>query len=125
MRLINTSTLELKEFFGRDIPPYAILSHRWTDDEIDLEEFVTGSRKESHGHQKIVDFCKWTRSGAHLNWAWADTVCIDKRSSVDLSEAVNSMFKWYQSAAVCLVHLFDVPDPFTCTTETPPGSSCP
>lgn len=45
MRLINTHTLAMKEFFGHSIPPYAILSHRWTEDEIDLKEFRKGNAK--------------------------------------------------------------------------------
>lgn len=35
------------------------------------------------------------------------TGCIDKRSSAELSEAINSMYRWYQKAAVCYVHLDD------------------
>jgi len=29
MWLLDTSTFELKNFLGKDIPPYAILSHTW------------------------------------------------------------------------------------------------
>ncbi|KAH8648651.1 hypothetical protein BX600DRAFT_530428 [Xylariales sp. PMI_506] len=32
---------------------------------------------------------------------WIDTCCIDKTSSAELSEAINSMYQWYQNAAVC------------------------
>ena len=35
--------------------------------------------------------------------------CIDKTSSAELSEAINSMFRWYQNAAVCYAFLSDVP----------------
>lgn len=36
MRLIRTSTpqSELEDFAGKPTPDYAILSHRWTDDEV-------------------------------------------------------------------------------------------
>ncbi|RYP03915.1 hypothetical protein DL765_010366 [Monosporascus sp. GIB2] len=34
--------------------------------------------------------------------------CIDKSSSAELSEAINSMFKWYEKAAVCYAYLSDV-----------------
>jgi hypothetical protein len=37
-----------------------------------------------------------------------DTCCIDKKNSVILSEAINSMFSWYQRSAVCYVYLADV-----------------
>lgn len=35
-------------------------------------------------------------------------VGIDKTSSTELSEAINSMFKWYQRSAVCYAYLVDV-----------------
>jgi hypothetical protein len=35
--------------------------------------------------------------------------CIDKSSSAELSEAINSMFAWYRNAKVCYVYLEDVP----------------
>ena len=38
----------------------------------------------------------------------ADTSCIDKKSSAELSEAINSMFRWYQTATKCYVYLSDV-----------------
>ena len=42
------------------------------------------------------------------NCAFHNTCCIDKRSSAELSEAINSMFKWYRRSALCYVHLVDV-----------------
>jgi hypothetical protein len=39
---------------------------------------------------------------------WIDTCCIDKSSSAELSEAINSMFKWYNDAEVCYAFLSDV-----------------
>ncbi|KAM7210457.1 hypothetical protein V8F06_014159, partial [Rhypophila decipiens] len=39
---------------------------------------------------------------------WADTCCIDKTSSSELSEAINSMYKWYSESSVCYVYLEDV-----------------
>jgi hypothetical protein len=40
MWLINTSTtrLEPKPFYEPDIPPYAILSHTWGDDEVTFQD---------------------------------------------------------------------------------------
>ncbi|KAF2729050.1 hypothetical protein EJ04DRAFT_397408, partial [Polyplosphaeria fusca] len=34
--------------------------------------------------------------------------CIDKSSSAELQEAINSMFQWYHRAAKCYVYLADV-----------------
>ncbi|KAI0772436.1 hypothetical protein BD413DRAFT_545420 [Trametes elegans] len=44
-----------------------------------------------------------------MEWIWIDTCCIDKASSAELSEAINSMFAWYRDAQVCIVYLADVP----------------
>ena len=109
MRLINRYTLQLQEF---QEPPkqYAILSHRWGSDEITYKDFVKGRNTESAGHQKVLKFCdfvrRWQRS---IEWVWVDTCCIDKRSSAELSEAVNSMWEWYENATFCLAYLADVP----------------
>lgn len=34
--------------------------------------------------------------------------CIDKSSTAELSEAINSMFRWYRTAAICYAYLSDV-----------------
>lgn len=41
-------------------------------------------------------------------WIWIDTCCTDKSSSAELSEAVNSMFRWYQEADICIAYLADI-----------------
>ncbi|KAI6002305.1 hypothetical protein F5J12DRAFT_906395 [Pisolithus orientalis] len=40
-------------------------------------------------------------------WLWIDTCCIDKRSSAELSEAINSMYRWYRNSQMCYVYLND------------------
>ena len=42
---------------------------------------------------------------------WVDTCCIDKRSSAELSEAINSMFRWYENSSICYAYLHDVSGP--------------
>ena len=42
-------------------------------------------------------------------YAWVDTCCIDKTSSAELTEAINSMFRYYALSEVCYVYLNDVP----------------
>ncbi|KAK4503236.1 hypothetical protein PRZ48_006664 [Zasmidium cellare] len=128
MRLINARTLQLEEFVGGNIPPFFILSHRWSNDEITFKDFVKGRRKDSLGYKKIRDCCEFvlrqhskTPPPAHAAHAtndsaatalgfyvWIDTCCIDKRSSAELSEAINSMFSYYRDAGLCLVYLPDV-----------------
>ncbi|KAF2820201.1 HET-domain-containing protein [Ophiobolus disseminans] len=109
MRLINVRTLELSEFFGEDIPRYAILSHRWGRDEVGFEMFSTNPTKarKMRGFKKI-QLCASQTKRDGLAWCWVDTCCIDKRSSSELSEAINSMFQWYEQAVYCYAYLEDV-----------------
>ena len=57
-----------------------------------------------------MEFCRYCK-GQSCKWAWIDTCCIDKTSSAELSEAINSMFNWYKASLVCAVYLADVTDP--------------
>lgn len=52
-----------------------------------------------------------------LKWAWIDTCCIDKSSSSELTETINSMFLWYRQAKVCFVYLGDLPQSPTADPE--------
>jgi hypothetical protein len=113
MRLLNAKTLQLKEFTcpEADIPPYAILSHTWSttsEDEISLQDIRSSRAARKAGYAKIKNSCKETAKGG-LEYVWVDTCCIDKSSSAELSEAINSMFRWYKNAAICFVYLTDVP----------------
>jgi len=107
MRLINTSTLELAEFYDSDIPNYAILSHTWGKEEVSYQEWSNKSSLHKAGYKKIEDFCKICHQN-QFEWAWVDTCCIDKTSSAELSEAINSMYRWYRGR-VCYAYLVDVP----------------
>lgn len=107
MRLIDTTSLELKEFFDSYIPTYAILSHRWEADEITFQDYRKGRRKDAAGYHKVKNFCAKAAQCGH-KWAWVDTCCIDKKSSAELSEAINSMFRWYGNAVICYAYLSDV-----------------
>jgi len=110
MRLINVHTLKLKYFEGETEPPYAILSHTWisTEDEVSFADFqdLTISRKKA-GFKKIAFVCNEAKSTG-IDHAWVDTCCIDKSSSAELSEAINSMFRWYSKAKICYAYLSDV-----------------
>ncbi|KAI1638442.1 heterokaryon incompatibility protein-domain-containing protein [Biscogniauxia mediterranea] len=108
MRLINTHTLEIEEYFGDQIPPYAILSHTWGLEELSFQEWQrlrTPSPKAGYG--KIKRACQKALEN-NLLFLWCDVNCIDKSSSTELSEAVNSMFNWYKNSAVCYAYLEDV-----------------
>ncbi|KAL9110272.1 MAG: hypothetical protein Q9227_005179 [Pyrenula ochraceoflavens] len=107
MRLINVCTKQLEEFYGEDSPKYAILSHTWEKEEISLEEFGTVAAQQKVGYRKVLNFCDLAVREGH-NYVWVDTCCIDKRSSADLSEAINSMCAWYQGSSVCYAYLADI-----------------
>lgn len=109
MRLINTETLQLETFnVDSAIPPYAILSHRWHDGfEVSFQDMSDDSRELIEGWNKIAFCCKQAKKDG-IFYAWVDTCCIDKTSSSELSEAINSMFRWYQNAKICYAYLADV-----------------
>lgn len=111
MRLINTSTLQLEEFTDDQAPSYAILSHTWG---LDAEELsfhdVQDSilEKPGVGSSKLRGSCRKAEEDG-LAYLWIDTCCINKASLVELTEAINSMFRWYRNASVCYAYLADVP----------------
>src|ERR1700760_4309972 len=108
MKLIRAKTLEIVEILGSDIPPYAILSHTWNpNEEVSYQEMINGKGRHKAGLLKIKQFCLQALQDG-FDWAWADTCCIDKSSSADLTEAINSMFKYYSRAAICYAFLSDV-----------------
>jgi hypothetical protein len=107
MRLLNALSLQLEEFFGDDPPPYAILSHRWQADEVLFRHIQNGSAPEKKAYAKLKLCCNQAIKDG-LDYMWVDTCCIDKGSSAELTEAINSMFRWYQNAAVCYAYLSDV-----------------
>lgn len=107
MRLIDTKTRELLEFFGDKVPEYAILSHRWEEGEVTFQDWSIAGREKKKGYFKIDMACRQAQDHG-WKYLWVDTNCIDKSSSAELSEAINSMFSWYQKASICYVYLADV-----------------
>lgn len=108
MRLLDTSTLQFKEFITAPEWQYAVLSHRWGEEEVSYKEFRKSPDDVKHraGYRKIIEFCHFARRRGYA-WAWVDTCCIDKRSSAELSEAINSMYMWYRMSGECHVLLND------------------
>ncbi|WYZ36958.1 hypothetical protein EsH8_II_000464 [Colletotrichum jinshuiense] len=108
MRLINTNTLALGEFFGDDIPRYAIVSHTWGPEEVTLQDWNDlAVAREREGFQKIeLARAQAIRDG--IPYLWIDTCCINKESSAELSEAINSMFAWYECSVVCYAYISDI-----------------
>ncbi|KXT08484.1 hypothetical protein AC579_4427 [Pseudocercospora musae] len=126
MRLINTATGRLQDFDDSSRPRYAVLSHTWGDQETPYLDFLfltselpanalgavqvllRNPSKDTEGFRKIQECCQLARNRG-LEWLWIDTCCIDKSSSAELSEAINSMWQWYADAVECYVYLRDVP----------------
>jgi len=122
MRLLDTTTLKLHEFFDVDVPDYAILSHTWSTEEVTFQEMTDlfdedgcqcgkankrAKTRAKAGYQKIWACCQRAKRD-RIDYAWIDTCCIDKSSSAELSEAINSMWRWYQLSWLCYVYLEDV-----------------
>jgi hypothetical protein len=110
MRLLHSKALTFKEFIGRELPRYAILSHTWVEDEeVSFQEWQHPASNTSNksGYHKIQSTCKRACADGY-DWVWVDTCCINKDSSAELSEAINSMYRWYQNASSCYVYMRDV-----------------
>ncbi|KXJ92569.1 heterokaryon incompatibility protein-domain-containing protein [Microdochium bolleyi] len=111
MRLLHVQTHAFTDFQGDGVPAYAILSHTWQQwQEVSYQEWLqpTDDIRSKSGYRKICEACKKARADGY-DWIWVDTNCIDKTSSAELSEAINSMYAWYRRAAVCYAYLEDVP----------------
>ncbi|OLN92241.1 Vegetative incompatibility protein HET-E-1-like protein 2 [Colletotrichum chlorophyti] len=121
MRLINTKTLVLDEFFGDDIPRYAIVSHTWGPEEVTFQDWKDLQiAREKKGFRKF-EMARGRAIRDGLDYLWIDTTCINKESSAELSEAINSMFVWYENAVLCYAYLSDVTGVGDLTTS---GSEC-
>ncbi|KAF5351358.1 hypothetical protein D9758_008076 [Tetrapyrgos nigripes] len=112
MRLIDTSTLELVNVAVKDgLPAYAVLSHTWgnPEEEVSFQDLLNHPEKAKQkiGYSKIERSCEVARKYG-FQYIWIDTCCINKESSAELSEAINSMFLYYRDARVCYAYLADV-----------------
>lgn len=106
MRLLHATYNRFEEFFDARIPDYAILSHRWEDHEISYHELlevikpspvyvhlgITAGSLDEPRFAKI-QACRAKAAGQQLEWVWIDTCCINKESSAELSESINSMYR--------------------------------
>ncbi|KAI6152675.1 hypothetical protein BKA82DRAFT_168614 [Pisolithus tinctorius] len=119
---IKEATFQTQVLEERDdaVTSYAILSHRWQDGhEVDYNEMTNLMKmdeeerkkvRQRNGYKKILASCEQAmRDG--FEWLEVDTCCIDKRSSSVLSEAINSMYRWYENSTKCYAYLHDVDSP--------------
>ncbi|KAK4693945.1 hypothetical protein P7C71_g3544, partial [Lecanoromycetidae sp. Uapishka_2] len=54
MRLLHTKSLTFEEFFDGNTPKYAILSHRWGENEVSFKEMRKGTAQPGQGLSKIL-----------------------------------------------------------------------
>jgi hypothetical protein len=108
--------LRFEEYHSEDqLPPYAILSHTWLFDnaeEVTFDDLEVGSGFDKAGYAKLV-FCRQQAQSDNLQYMWIDTCCINRHSEPELSEAINSMFTWYECSTKCYVYLTDVDSKYT------------
>ena len=104
MHLLSWEVLDghednLKIRLERDanVSDYAILSHRWgnPEDEVSFEDMLNGCQEGKRGYKKLTGCCKQARKDS-LHYVWIDTCYINKASSAELSEAITSMFTYYE-----------------------------
>lgn len=115
MRFINTTTFTFHELSEAEVRGlengYSILSHRWTwgGDEITYHDILTLDEnvRTKRGHSKFAGACALAKTLGY-NLIWDDTCCIDKTDSVELGEAINSMYRWYAESDLCIAFLEDV-----------------
>ncbi|PMD14471.1 HET-domain-containing protein [Hyaloscypha hepaticicola] len=118
MRLLNVYTMKLEEYFGSRIPDYAILSHCWGEEEVTFSDINGPDWREKRGAQKI-EYGTSQCQKDNISYIWIDTCCIDKSSSTELSEAINSMYRWYEKSWVCYAYLEDVKEDLDDIYENP------
>jgi hypothetical protein len=108
---ISQSTLRLEGFLDDSTRPYyVILSHTWGPEEVSFQEIQSSHdpiRECKAGYRKIQKCCDRAAADG-FEYAWIDTCCIDKTNSAELSEAINSMFRWYREAVECYAYLEDI-----------------
>jgi hypothetical protein len=100
------NTLKVKTFYEPNVPSYAALSHTWGKDEVSLQDLAADRRQGMNWTKIQRSSTKAQRLG--YEYIWIDTCCIDKTSSAELSEAINSMYRWYQNCDLCIAYLEDI-----------------
>lgn len=116
MRLLKHNedgSLNLTEdLLDQDNPKYVVLSHTWgpAKQEVTLQDLQSpiGEQQMGKAGYAKVRFCSNQAAHDGYEYSWIDTCCIDKTNNVELTEAINSMFRWYREAARCYVYLSDV-----------------
>ena len=102
----------------------AILSHTWWQEEEPSYKTFSGQcdcerkwQKTVRGYGKLQQFCNIVHRVYGVEFAWADTICIDKSTSMELDESIHSMFAWYRNLDICITHLVETTDLLDCPSD--------
>jgi hypothetical protein len=110
MRLLNIDTFQCEDFPG-DAPKYVAGSHRWSHDEALLDDVQNLRNSEGLGFRKLKAFAQYIKDNLPgIHYLWIDTCCIDHQDAEEVSQSLESTFKWFRDAEICLAHLADVED---------------
>jgi hypothetical protein len=110
MRLLSIDTFECEQFTN-DVPKYAVGSHRWSHDEALLDDVRASRNPHGPGFRKLRAFANFMKDNLPtVHHLWIDTCCIDHQDAEEVSQSLNSMFKWFRNAEICLAYLADVED---------------
>ncbi|KAK1758893.1 HET-domain-containing protein, partial [Echria macrotheca] len=108
MWLLDVKSYVLVDVVNSTDVRYATLSHTWASEEVSFADIQNlRCAKKRLGWHKIEQSCHLAAQRG-IDYVWIDTCCIDKSSSAELSEAINSMFAWYKDSHECYVHLSDL-----------------
>ncbi|EJF59955.1 HET-domain-containing protein, partial [Dichomitus squalens LYAD-421 SS1] len=110
MRLLDTKTGHFVEKDPKETE-YAILSHTWRSREQTFDQLQLADSSildDPELSRKVRGACRVARDAGY-DYLWIDSCCIDKTSSTELSESINSMYLWYGLSKVCYAYLADVP----------------
>ncbi|KAL2106812.1 hypothetical protein VUR80DRAFT_6186 [Thermomyces stellatus] len=111
MRLLHTRTLNLEQFYDLQTRPhYVVLSHTWEPGHLNYADLTDRRERALSGPgSALVHHACDVALKLGYEYIWIECICVDGSSTAEVSEAVNSAFRWFQKAAVCLVYLADLP----------------
>ncbi|TBU21077.1 heterokaryon incompatibility protein-domain-containing protein, partial [Dichomitus squalens] len=114
-RLLNAITGQFDECFDHQRVRYVILSHVWATREATYQDVletqkVSGLNVVSRLPDKLRGLCNAAQNAGY-DFVWADTCCIDRTNSDEISDSITSMYSWYREADQCFAYLHDVPSP--------------
>ncbi|KAK1676828.1 hypothetical protein BDP55DRAFT_508244, partial [Colletotrichum godetiae] len=109
MKLVHCTTGEIDD---HSFPPkvkYAILSHVYsTPGHDEWDAYDSGDLQDISRKTVIDNACLLARRNG-LKYIWIDSLCINKESFDEVSDTINSLWRYFEGASICLVYLFDLP----------------